>query len=150
MQMINGTIHAFTHKLNTPLTDSSWKPSESWIKNLCQAYIHCEAHQFPLNSIGFIKLARQYNVHLKSLAALKQIYRDRFETNKTYKMKKETLNKALESRESNPTHNEDDQRGYDISKHALNSFQAALLYEDIANPAKTLYNDRTQDLAYAS
>jgi len=150
MQMINGTIHAFTHKLYTPLTNSSWQPSENWIENLCQAYIHCEAHSYPLNAIDFIKLARQYNVYPKSLAALKQIYRDGFETTKTYTMKKETLNTALESRESIPTHNEDDQRGYDISQHALNSFQAALLYEDIANPAKTLYNDKTQYFAYGS
>lgn len=147
MQMINGSTHAFIHKLYTPLTNFSWQPSENWIENLCQAYIYCEAHQFPQNSIDFIKLARQYNVYPKSLAALKQIYRDGFKTTNTYVMKKETLNTALESRESIPTHNEDDQRGYDISKHALNSFQAALLYEDIANPAKTLYNDKTQDLA---
>jgi hypothetical protein len=73
-QMTNAAVHAYAHIVYSTLINMAWQPNEKWIENLCQAYIHCESHNSPLNAIDYVQLARKYNARPSSLIDLKKIY----------------------------------------------------------------------------
>lgn len=133
VQMYNAAIQVFAHKHFSKICSlPSWVPTRLWLMNLIDAYISCEAREYPEYASSFVELQSIFDLNYKT-DLLEAIERSSLVIDPT-----KSLSPSIYCKNHYSFKNFKNDPGYSPTNRislehsgCINSFQAVLYYEAI-------------------